>query len=575
MHLVTTSIENTWPEDNKTEILFLGEWCRLYLRKKRWETLNFSTLKYHWDDPKKLKKDFKYLEELYEQLIPIISQRLNTIHKVKYSLRYWRILVGPWFSNFIHIIYDRWFMLQSLDDVNSVLIVEQNEMELVPNDMSEFNNFIIEDRWNEFIFSFIIKKEKLVQRISYTKQNYETIEENKTNSFFKKNFYKLINIYNKIFTSNNKYFFISSYIPTWDLILINLKLKQLPAFIRTSSLPNVNSNLSYRGWSLLEDSKDKFIKILNHLIPLQMPKIYLEGYSKLKSEIKKTNWPLLPKVIFTANSYSSDDFFKAWAADKVEKSTKLIIAQHGGHFGMTPMESYAKHQYIISDKWISWGWKKKNISKIRAVGNIKIIRAENLKINSSGYCLIIGVEYPRLSYHLFSAPISTQYLLYLENQFSFLRELPQNIFDKILYKLYPTNYQWSTNQRLLDNFPKINIDFSGKGFKKLLKDSRICIVTYNGTSFLESFAWNFPTIIFFDSLLYELNKEAKASFEILKKVNIYHSNPESAATHLIKIWEDTKKWWYEPSTQFAIKEFSKTWNNLDGNIIKNLIREIK
>ena len=28
-----------------------------------------------------------------------------------------------------------------------------------------------------------------------------------------------------------------------------------------------------------------------------MPKIYLEGYSKLKSEIKKTNWPLLPKVI--------------------------------------------------------------------------------------------------------------------------------------------------------------------------------------------------------------------------------------------------------------------------------------
>ena len=118
----------------------------------------------------------------------------------------------------------------------------------------------------------------------------------------------------------------------------------------------------------MEDSKDKFIKILNHLIPLQMPKIYLEGYSKLKSEIKKTNWPLLPKVIFTANSYSSDDFFKAWAADKVEKSTKLIIAQHGGHFGMTPMESYAKHQYIISDKWISWGWQKKISQKLEPSG---------------------------------------------------------------------------------------------------------------------------------------------------------------------------------------------------------------
>ena len=32
---------------------------------------------------------------------------------------------------------------------------------------------------------------------------------------------------------------------------------------------------------------------------------------------------------------------------------------------MTPMESYAKHQYIISDKWI-FGDGKKNISKLES-----------------------------------------------------------------------------------------------------------------------------------------------------------------------------------------------------------------
>ena len=66
---------------------------------------------------------------------------------------------------------------------------------------------------------------------------------------------------------------------------------------------------------------------------------------------------LLPKVILMKFIFIRR-LFKP-AADKVEKSTKLIIAQHGGHFGMTPMESYAKHQYIIPDKWISWGWQKK------------------------------------------------------------------------------------------------------------------------------------------------------------------------------------------------------------------------
>ena len=34
---------------------------------------------------------------------------------------------------------------------------------------------------------------------------------------------------------------------------------------------------------------------------------------------KKNNWPTDPKVIFTSNSYDADDFFKIWAAEKIQK----------------------------------------------------------------------------------------------------------------------------------------------------------------------------------------------------------------------------------------------------------------
>ena len=50
MHLVTTSIEKTWPEDKDIEILFLGEWCKLYSRKTEWEKRKYSSVSYHWDN---------------------------------------------------------------------------------------------------------------------------------------------------------------------------------------------------------------------------------------------------------------------------------------------------------------------------------------------------------------------------------------------------------------------------------------------------------------------------------------------------------------------------------------------
>ena len=36
----------------------------------------------------------------------------NEIHNVDHSLRYWRILIGPWLGYFIHILFDRWIMLK-------------------------------------------------------------------------------------------------------------------------------------------------------------------------------------------------------------------------------------------------------------------------------------------------------------------------------------------------------------------------------------------------------------------------------------------------------------------------------
>ena len=83
----------------------------------------------------------------------------------------------------------------------------------------------------------------------------------------------------------------------------------------------------------------------------------MESFEILLKKTQVQGWPENPKSIFTSNAYNLDDKFKLWAGLKVERGSKLVIGQHGGNFGMTPMAIHESHQIEIADSWLSWGGK--------------------------------------------------------------------------------------------------------------------------------------------------------------------------------------------------------------------------
>ena len=94
MFLALTSNKKFW-KTNKN-ILFLGEWCKLYCKKEELKNFKSSTLKYHFDNPKKINNDIHYLDDLYERCLINLSKSLNEVHNKSYSERYWRIVTGLW-----------------------------------------------------------------------------------------------------------------------------------------------------------------------------------------------------------------------------------------------------------------------------------------------------------------------------------------------------------------------------------------------------------------------------------------------------------------------------------------------
>ena len=82
--LVTTALK-AFPENDKPT-LFLGEWCRLYSEKDQWKNLDAQVVQYHWNDRKKLYKDYKYLIQLFERILgEHLAIELNKFHEVSYS----------------------------------------------------------------------------------------------------------------------------------------------------------------------------------------------------------------------------------------------------------------------------------------------------------------------------------------------------------------------------------------------------------------------------------------------------------------------------------------------------------
>lgn len=90
-----------------------------------------------------------------------------------------------------------------------------------------------------------------------------------------------------------------------------------------------------------------------------------------------------------------------------------------------------------------------------------------------------------------------------------------------------------------------------------LNRSRLCISTYNSTTYLETFAANYPTLLFWDPEQNELRSLAQPYFDDLRRSGIFHESPESAAAKVNEIYQDPLSWWMSPEVQEAKNKFCR------------------
>jgi len=315
MFLITTADQRFWKTDEP--IIFLGEWCKIFSQRHIWGKLNYEVLPYHWDDRKKLHKDYLYLTQLYEDILVQLSNCLNKIHGENCSTRYWRIIVGPWLYFFIDILYDRYLSILSAASsakVTNTYIGKYKPGIWIPKGFGEFMKYIVADDYNHYLYSRIIETTStLPYEIKDSQKEQVLFSERKIN--LKESLPSLKSILKRIIRKScgivpdslNKIVFVSSVLDIKDQVKLQLSLGQVPYV----SPPCINTrtpevDIESRRSIHIDFSDDGFVHLLAYLLSEQIPTCYIESYSLMKEKSLKV-FPLNPKLIFTASASYEDE----------------------------------------------------------------------------------------------------------------------------------------------------------------------------------------------------------------------------------------------------------------------------
>ena len=579
--LITTPILETW--DFEKDTLMLGSWCKPFDKKEKTKDLKSCLLlDYHWEDSKKVYKDYLYLNNFGEKVLSNLFRTLNTLHNVNYSENYWRIILSNWLFSSIHIVYDRWETLRKAFDkyeIDHTKLINIRHEEMISQSIENFTDITFQDKWNHYIFSKILKyqynKKIKFEEVHFIDDAYENFFKKKStfkNTIIYYTYFFIRKFYSKIF-KNEKVFITDTYLGRLNEILLNLKLKNFPITISPRTYFFINPDIAFRKKiSVKMKTNNDFEKFFLDILPNLIPCSFLENYKNILESVKKSEYPKNPKVIFTSHAIDKKTLTSFYIAEKKELGAKLIHGQHGGGYGQNKFHWYEDFERKISDKFLTWGWKSDE--KTIPIGILKPLKKfKRIKFNKDNKEKLILIMRPKERYFstiLDSRLRAPQMLDYHHSCMNMVECLDEKIRDQLILRLHERTYGWFEKDMWKSQFPQIEIDEGFKPINKSISLSQLSIYTYNSTGYLEFFVANVPTLLFWSNKKNPLNPEADIFFRELKKVKIFHESKESLSSHVNEVWDDVNLWWFSDEVQDIRKKFCDKYARLNQNKVNEI-----
>ena len=575
--LVISSIQDFWP--TKNPILFLDESCLKYGFRHVWEKLDFEVVKLPVDNQKTNDADYEVFSKLHDSIFPDLVSFLSSYHNVTYSDRYWQIVIDHWLLRTIDLIqlrYNRIEKALAFESVNEVIVPSRRVIEHPQLTSHDFSRAVIDEPFSAFAsgevvrilalkFSGVQVKEQSLKVDGFAAVKSVVSSTSKIKNFLESLAASLSNIVGR----DTDAFFLNTYLPPFKEFLLQISFGQAPAINKVPTWKPNLSDLKARNLYLGSNQSSTDIEnCVRSLILRLMPKCYLEDYKTINHLADEIHWPKNPKFICTANDYDSNDFFKIWAAKKVEGGTPYYVIQHGNSF-----ESYRYQiapEIEFSDRYITWGWSH----KANCVPGFVVRRTARLsrKYKKSGTLLIMAAWLKSDTRTQNKVELNSIQLL---EQKSFLELINSAVHNRIVFRIRQEDFRISEILSYWYEFfseftVKVPIESSAQSFRKSLMRSRIAVFADYSTGFLECIAAERPVICFWQNDLKYFADYVIDDFRQLERVGLIHFTPESAANHINKHWDDFLTWWEDPEVKCVRQKFASKYARYSSRSVRDL-----
>ncbi len=507
----------------------------------------------HWNK-QDVEQGLIAISEVRGNALTVLKQILDCYHGENRSERYYEILCGSWLELFLHLCYSTWLDAEREETRH---LSKTHGLALgIAETPTEFTNWLTDDPRFRTALSAIASQQgtdgsTLAQRV----QNGEIkrIKVTETGSKFKKILKSVLKtVLKKVASDTRDVIVCKPYQRSSNIEYLNAawSLRNIAEFNDFDFPLEIAAELDIE-WRIEQASQSKesgFRQIVEKLLPLQIPVIYLEGYEACRkqcfdNDIKR------PRAIYTANALHYHLSFQFLAADWVERGTKLLCHQHGGGYGVDLKHAQEEFEVRVSDRFYTWGWGGNQH------GSVQPLSAPNFRLGrqKKQYILLNCVAYPLHVLRVHFQPMPGRIESLVGDTVSFTTNL-KNSLD-LLVRPYFQDYGIGMEQAIRTASPIVQFDEERPNSLTRFAQSKLVVHNYLGTSYLETLYLNVPTICFYDPEIYDFRKEAKPLIQALENAGVIHRSGASAAFFVNKMDGNIDVWWESNHVQSARRMF--------------------
>ncbi len=577
-HLIFSADSRTW--DPGEPLLFLNEWCARKIPRELVELQGGKICSPVYKSIEERDVDHEQMRaienELFSKLVPL----LNKHQQLNKDIRFWRIILGPWFRKYVELIFYRVRTFEKClesGQIKSFNLLDCEDFILASQNNSDFFWSTQNEMWNTLLNSKILSmlnKGAIAHKSIHIDSS---ILKEDTQSFqlkinLKLSVQKYLRKFAESFVRDSDCMIINSYLPIFEELKLNIALKQFPQWwlpVEEEFKAKFDHRLRSRLANDLEFSGGSFVaEVIHRLLFDLLPICNLEGFQSLLAASRNVPWPKSPKFIFTSNNFDTDEIFKIWTANKVAEGTTYIVGQHGSGYG-TSRYGYPNIEVETCDRFLSWGWEDP-INQVTPAFNFKV-KGNRLRGSKSSKHLLL-VELPSAC-NVTNWIGSYSFEKYFEEQTTFIDKISFATREDTIVRLYqPSRF---TEGREIERWKSFNeaikLDI-GTPFDTLLKEAKLVVFSYDSTGILESLAKNYPTIAFWQNGLENLNDDAIPFYQLLFDVGIFHFSAESAAAKVNEVWENLDDWWGSKEVQDAKDKFCDKYSRTTNTPVRDIKR---